>query len=98
MVPGKTLATALDFVNLLWSDRVEEDLIEDINPLNEVEAHFPSSKAASRRPISSSASSASASAPSVAHILVSVTDITESVKLRLELQQAQAASEAQSTC
>ncbi len=41
MVPGKTLATAIDFVALLWSDRVEEELIEDINPLNEVEVHFP---------------------------------------------------------
>ena len=94
MVPGKTLATALDFVNLLWSDRVEEDLIEDINPLNEVEAHFQASNGFETAYLKFSFKRVSIGAD-VTHILVSVTDITESVKLRLELQQAQAASEAQ---
>ena len=94
MVPGKTLATALDFVNLLWSDRVEEDLIEDINPLNEVEAHFQASNGFETAYLKFSFKRVSIGAD-VAHILVSVTDITESVRLRLELQQAQAASEAQ---
>ena len=95
MVPGKTLSTALDFVELLWSDRVEADLIEDINPLNEVEAHFGGGSGAFETCYLKFSFKRVGAGDNVAHILVSVTDISAQVKLRLELQQAQAASEAQ---
>ena len=42
-MPEKTLRTAMDYVALLWGDRVNEKLVKTINPLNEVEVHFDNS-------------------------------------------------------
>ncbi len=95
IVPGKTLATALDFVGLLWSDRVEEDLIKSINPLNEVEVHFASGNGSFETHYLKFDFKRVSAGGQMVQVLVSVTDVTESVLLRLELQHAQAASEAQ---
>lgn len=94
IVPGKTLSTALDFVGLLWSDRVEEDLIKSINPLNEVEVHFAADGSFETRYLKFDFKRVFAGEQMV-QVLASVTDVTEPVRLRVELQQAQAASEAQ---
>jgi two-component system chemotaxis sensor kinase CheA len=40
IVPEKTLRTAMDYVALLWGERVNEKLVKTINPLSEVEVHF----------------------------------------------------------
>ena len=40
LVPAKTLATAMKFVNLLWKEKVHEDLIDTVNPLNQIEVRF----------------------------------------------------------
>ncbi|HEY2145259.1 MAG TPA: hypothetical protein VGH12_04255, partial [Steroidobacteraceae bacterium] len=39
-VSEKTLATALKFVGVLWSERTKENLVKSINPLGEVEVNF----------------------------------------------------------
>ncbi len=95
IVPGDTLKTALDFVAQLASGRMGDDRIHSTNPLKEVAVYFGAQagpfetrylKFDFRR------TSATGQPP---QILVAVTDITEPVRLRLELQQAQAASAAQ---
>ena len=58
IVPEKTLRTAMDYVALLWGERVNEKLVKTINPLNEVEVHFDNPPAASTRTSSSSTSTA----------------------------------------
>jgi signal transduction histidine kinase len=94
MVPTRTLTLALDFVKLLWSDHVEPELVDDINPLGEVEVHLREAngqfdtrylKFGFKRVTGASGG----------EILVSVTDISEAVRLRRELEKAQAESEAQ---
>ena len=42
IVSEKTLATALKFVTVLWSERTKENLVKTINPLGEVEVNFDS--------------------------------------------------------
>jgi two-component system, chemotaxis family, sensor kinase CheA len=37
LVPAKTLATAMKYVEVLWSERTREKLVRSINPLQEVE-------------------------------------------------------------
>jgi two-component system chemotaxis sensor kinase CheA len=95
IVPGNTLTTALDFVGLLWSDRVEPELIDDINPLNEVEVHLDDGSGRRETRYLKFSFKRVTSADATANILGAVTDITEQVKLRAGLEEARAASEAQ---
>ena len=93
IVPTRTLTLALDFVNLLWSDHVEPELVDDINPLGEVEVHLRDSGGQfDTRYLKFGFKRVTASG---GEILVSVTDISEAVRLRRELEKAQAESEAQ---
>jgi two-component system, chemotaxis family, sensor kinase CheA len=95
IVPGGTLSTALDFVGLLWSDRVEEELIDDINPLNEVEVHLDDGSGHRDTRYLKFSFKRVSEAGSTAQILAAVTDISEQVRLRAGLEEARAASEAQ---
>jgi len=103
MVPTRTLGLALDFVQLLWSDHVEPELVDDINPLGEVEVHLrePNGQFDTRylkfgfKRVSASGGGISALNAEASKVLVSVTDISEAVRLRRELEKAQAESEAQ---
>nr|MCH9673196.1 Hpt domain-containing protein [Gammaproteobacteria bacterium] len=93
--PEKTLGVALDFVDLLWGDRVNENLVKDLNPLNEVEVNFQDIDGMydtchlafdfNRVKIDGKLS----------HILVTVTDISERVQLARDLEESQAQSQAQ---
>jgi signal transduction histidine kinase len=94
MVPTRTLTLALDFVKLLWSDHVEPELVDDINPLGEVEVHLREANGQfDTRYLRFGFKRVTAT--SGGEILVSVTDISEPVRLRRELEKAQAESEAQ---
>jgi hypothetical protein len=42
LVPEKTRRTALDYVSLLWGERVNENLVRSLNPLAETEVRIPS--------------------------------------------------------
>src|SRR5579859_3831471 len=42
IVSEKTLATALKFIGVLWSERTKENLVKTINPLGEIEVNFDS--------------------------------------------------------
>ena len=95
IVADRTLKTAIDFVALLWGNRVNENLIRDLNPLSEVEVHFSSAGGGfDNRFLAFDFSRVSIDGvPS--KILVTVTDITERVVLAKELEESRAESQVQ---
>ena len=95
IVPGNTLKTALDFVGQLASGRVGDDRIHSSNPLKEVAVYFGAQGESFETRYLKFDFKRMSTAGQPAQIMVSVTDITEPVRLRLELQKAQAASAAQ---
>ncbi|MFO1410407.1 MAG: ATP-binding protein [Steroidobacteraceae bacterium] len=40
LVDDKTLQAATRFLGLLWKDKINDELIDSVNPLSQVEAHF----------------------------------------------------------
>jgi len=46
LVDGKTLTAAVKFLGLLWKDKVHEELIESVNPLNQIEISFSNARGA----------------------------------------------------
>lgn len=95
IVPEKTLAVAVDFVDLLWGDRVNENLIKDLNPLNEVEVHFQDGTGNFDTLYLAFDFNRVTVDGELSHILVTVVDITERVQLSRELEESQAQSQAQ---
>lgn len=91
-VSADTLSTALKYIKLLWTARAQEALINDINPLNQVEVR-PAGSKDSRflqftflRVMHEGA---------VRHVVCSVADITAAVLLTREGQESQRDANAQ---
>lgn len=95
IVPEKTLRTALDYVALLWGDRVNEKLVKTINPLNEVEVHFDNSAGGFDTHFLEFDFNRVKSQGSLSHLLVTVNDVTKRVMLSRELQESQEKAQAQ---
>ncbi|MEM7253849.1 MAG: ATP-binding protein [Pseudomonadota bacterium] len=95
IVPEKTLNVAMDFVDLLWSDRVNENLVKDLNPLNEVEVNFQDGGGAYETRYLAFDFNQVKLDGQLSHILVTVTDITDRILLARELEESQAQSQAQ---
>jgi HPt (histidine-containing phosphotransfer) domain-containing protein len=96
LVPAKTLATAMKFVNLLWKEKVHEDLIDTVNPLSQIEVQFnrPGGGTESRHLSFAFRRVKGASGPGE-HLLGIVTDVTDRVQISHELEQAKAENQAQ---
>jgi signal transduction histidine kinase len=95
IVPEKTLKTALDFVGLLWTDRVNERLIKNLNPLNEVEVHFDDGNGGFQTHYLQFDFNRVRRDGKLLHILVTVTDVTQRVLLARELEESQTHSREQ---
>jgi HPt (histidine-containing phosphotransfer) domain-containing protein len=95
IVPEKTLRTALDFVELLWGDRVNEKLVKTLNPLNEVGAHFAIDGGEFESRFLAFDFNRVRVNGQMTQLLVTVNDITEKVLLARELQESQAQQQAQ---
>jgi two-component system chemotaxis sensor kinase CheA len=95
MVPEKTLATALDYVGLLWGERVNEKLVKTINPLAEVEVHFQNAGGGYDTHFLEFDFTRVKSEGTLSHLLVTVNDVTKRVLLARELQESQEKSQAQ---
>jgi signal transduction histidine kinase len=96
IVTGNTLKAALDFAARLASGRVPDDEIASGNPLKEVTAYFGAqAESFETRYLRFDFRPEPATDGRPARTLVAVTDITEPVRLRLELQQAQSAAAVQ---
>ena len=95
IVPEKTLRTALDYVALLWGDRVNEKLVKTINPLNEVEVHFDNASGGFDTHFLEFDFNRVKAEGSLSHLLVTVNDVTKRVMLSRELQESQEKAQAQ---
>ena len=94
-MPEKTLRTALDYVALLWGDRVNEKLVKTINPLNEVEVHFDNASGGFDTHFLEFDFNRVKAEGSLSHLLVTVNDVTKRVMLSRELQESQEKAQAQ---
>lgn len=95
IVPEKTLRTAMDYVALLWGDRVNEKLVKTINPLSEVEVHFENPAGGFDTHYLEFDFNRVKSDGTMSHLLVTVNDVTKRVMLARELQESQEKAQAQ---
>lgn len=95
IVPEKTLRTAMDYVALLWGERVNEKLVKTINPLNEVEVHFDNPAGGFDTHFLEFDFNRVKSDGSLSHLLVTVNDVTKRVMLSRELLDSQEKAQAQ---
>jgi two-component system chemotaxis sensor kinase CheA len=95
LVDEKTSRAALKFLGLLWRDRVHEELIESINPLNQIEVTFPASHGSETRFLAFSFRRVRGADTSGDYILGVVADITDRVLLARELEHVKADSDSQ---
>jgi hypothetical protein len=85
-----TLAAALTFLQLLWSDQADEYAIESLNPLAQVEVRFADARGGGeRRWLSFAFRRVAAAEPADDCIHAVVADVTDRVLLGRELEQAQ---------
>jgi two-component system chemotaxis sensor kinase CheA len=96
LVDEKTTKSALKFLGLLWRDKVHEDLIESINPLNEVEVAFAAPTGGTdTRYLAFSFRRVRGDDTSGDYILGVVGDVTDRVLLARELEQVKADNDSQ---
>jgi two-component system chemotaxis sensor kinase CheA len=98
LVDEKTTKAALKFLGLLWRDKVHEDLIESINPLNEVEVAFAAPTGGTdTRYLAFSFRRVRGEDTSGDYILGVVGDVTDRVLLARELEQVKADNDSQAS-
>ncbi|MGB8692714.1 MAG: ATP-binding protein [Steroidobacteraceae bacterium] len=87
LVDDKTLLAAGKFLGLLWKDKVNEELIESVNPLNQIEVNFHKAHGAAEvRYLSFSFRRVRGGGASADHVFGVVADITDRVLLQRELE------------
>jgi len=95
-VPSATLATAVKYIKLLWGDRAHENLMKSINPLGQLEVSMDNGRGGKEtRYLQFDFHRVLGPKGSVKHVLCAVSDITSSVLLAKELQEAQENANAQ---
>ena len=95
IVPEKVLTTAMDYVRLLWTDRVNENLVKSLNPLDEVQVNFDDGSGHFETLYLEFDFTRVKKDGVLSHLLVTVVDITRRVELAQELERSQADSQAQ---
>ena len=83
LVDEKTLLAAVKYLNLLWKERVNEDLIEAVNPLHQIEVHVAQAHGGSETRYLSFAFRRAREAGN--YVFGVVADVTERVRLQQEL-------------
>ena len=98
LVDAKTLTAALKFLGLLWKDKVHEELIESVNPLNQIEISFSNGRGGNEvRYLAFSFRRVRAANAAGDYILGVVADVTDRVLLARELESVKAESDSQAT-
>lgn len=92
-VTEKTLSTVKEYVELLFTSHVEESLIQDLNPLQEVTIHIDSKGGTFDMRHLQFMFRRSWDKMELNHILVSITNVTEAVQLRDALKKSEQKSE-----
>ncbi|MDH3589237.1 MAG: ATP-binding protein, partial [Gammaproteobacteria bacterium] len=90
-----TLKVARDYISLFFGKRVNQNLVDDLNPLNEVEVHFGADGSQFQTRYLGFDFRRVLVDDELSHLLVSVSDITDRVSLERELQESRAHSSAQ---
>ncbi len=88
-VTPKTLTTACEYIELLFTSHVEESLIRDLNPLHEVEIHIDNREGTYSVKHLQFSFKRTWENNLISHVLVSVSDITEAVNLRAALKKSE---------
>ncbi len=97
LVDDKTLLAAGKYLGLLWKDKVNEELIESVNPLNQIEVSFHKAQGATEvRYLSFSFRRVRGTATAAGHVFGVVSDVTERVLLQRELETLKADTDSQS--
>ncbi len=95
IVADRDLNTASSFIRLLFDPRKKQRLIGDLNPLRQVEVHIPRPDGSYENKHLSFAFSRVEQGGEIRHVLVTVLDITQQVKLADELENARVQGEEQ---
>ncbi len=95
IVPDKVLETALEYVKLMWGERVNERLIKTINPLGEVEVSIDAGNGQMETQFLEFDFNRVHSDGQMSRLLVTVIDVTRRVELAHELQESQEKAQAQ---
>ena len=88
-VPPDTLATAVKYIKLLWGERARENLMKSINPLGQLEVSMDNGRGGKEARFLQFDFHRVMGPKGVKHVLCAVADITSSVLLARELQEAQ---------
>jgi len=89
IVPQDTLNTAKDYLALLFGDRVYEELVTDLNPLNSVRVHLSKQGGESQTKYLQFEFKRVLIDEQVSHLLVQVEDVSKQVLLEEELEKSQ---------
>lgn len=95
LVTEKTLATARDYLDLLFGERVNEKLVQDLNPLDVVEFHFDNGKGGFDSKFLGFRFKRVFIGASLSHLLVTVADVTRRIQMEKELREQQEKTQAQ---
>jgi HPt (histidine-containing phosphotransfer) domain-containing protein len=95
LVPEKTLQTAQRFVEVLWSERTRENLVKSINPLQEVEVSFDTGSGAQETRWLEFDFHRVKNGSKLVNLLVSVSDVTQRVRLARELAESREKAQSQ---
>ncbi len=87
MVDEETLKTTRDYLDLLFSERVEESLISTLNPLDRVRVRLPTESGRFEERYLEFSFRRVFADDKLLHLLVSVNDVTDRVRLGAELDE-----------
>jgi two-component system, chemotaxis family, sensor kinase CheA len=95
LVPEKVARTAKDYLELLFGERVNERLVQDLNPLDVVELNFDDGQGSFETKFLGFRFKRVFVSGKLSHLLVTVSDISKRVLLEQELRESQERTQAQ---
>lgn len=95
MVTPDVLKSACEYIRLLLGDRVKESLVQDLNPLNQIEVNVPDEQGGTQRRYLSLHFSRVLQDGRISHLLVTVFDVTTQVELGQALAEARKKAKAE---
>lgn len=95
LVTDKTINTTRDYLDLLFGERVNERLVQDLNPLDVVEFNFDEGNGQFRSKFLGFRFKRVFVDGKLSHLLVTVSDITKRIQIEQELRESREKTQAQ---
>lgn len=95
LVTDKTITTTRDYLDLLFGERVNERLVQDLNPLDVVEFNFDEGNGQFRSKFLGFRFKRVFVDGKLSHLLVTVSDITKRIQIEQELRESREKTQAQ---